>query len=355
MNTPLSWIRRIALELPELNTIPLFGNSPPFDWSLFSSKLATRFGFSKMEISPKDQMWRELHSVKKGMKTDAHALSITIAPFGNVHWLMSNEDLVKLTTSLMKPSQKPRPPISEIFQEGFYRFILLQALDALQELKPFPELTLQISDEEFSDQNKAFCIDIEIDIDGKACWGRLVLPEDFRTKWIQYFSHLQTDYFPSHLAKQTELDLSLKTGSVTLSREEWDELELGDFLLLDQTSYDAHKGTGVCLLMLQKNPVFNAKIKQGRVEIIDYAFYYEDNMEKTGEMASIKEMPLHVTIEIARLKMTLDKLMHLAPGNTLELPVHPDQGVSLTVNGQVVGRAELVYLGEQLGIRILEI
>ena len=53
--------------------------------------------------------------------------------------------------------------------------------------------------------------------------------------------------------------------------------------------------------------------------------------------------------------MTLDKLMHLTPGNTLELPVHPDQGVNLTINGQIIGKAELLYLGEELGIRILEI
>jgi flagellar motor switch protein FliN/FliY len=355
MNTPLSWLRRIAGELPELNTVPLFGNSPPFDWSFFSSKLATRFGFAQMKIEPKEEIWREFSAIKKGLKVDTQILSINIAPLGNVYWLMSHEDLIKWTTYLMKPSQKPRAPFSEIFQEGFYRFTAFQILDALQELKPFSELSLQINEEEFLEPNKAFCIDIEIDLDTKSCWGRLVIPEEMRSKWIQHFSHLQRDYFPKEIAKQTYLDLSLKTGSVVLSREEWAEIQIGDFVLLDQGSYDAHKGTGVSLMMLGKTAVFNAKIKQGRVELIDYAFYYEDNMEKTEEMASLKEMPLHVTVEIARLKMTLDKLMHLSPGNTLELPVHPDQGVSLTVNGQVVGRAELVYLGEQLGIRILEI
>ena len=74
-----------------------------------------------------------------------------------------------------------------------------------------------------------------------------------------------------------------------------------------------------------------------------------------GEVVALKELSLYVTVEIAKLKITLDELMHLNPGNTLELPVHPDQGVSLTVNGQKVGRAELVHLGEQLGLRILEI
>ncbi len=73
------------------------------------------------------------------------------------------------------------------------------------------------------------------------------------------------------------------------------------------------------------------------------------------ESVTIKDVPLSVSVELARLKITLDQLMHLNPGNMLTLPVHPDQGVVLTVNGKKVGRAELLYLGESLGIRILEI
>ncbi len=357
---PLSWIRRIAAELPELNTIPLFGNAPPFDWETFSSSMASRLGVPKITIHAKDQSWRETQTIHKGLGSNLHTLSLSIAPLGTLQWLMSEEDRIKLTTWMMKPNHKPRPPLSEIFQEGFYRFLALQALDIVQDMPPFTDLTLQLSEEEM-DSEKAFCIDIEIDLEGKSSWGRLVLPETFRGKWIQHFSHLPTEYFPQELGRQTFLDLSLKTGSFTLSQEEWKQLQVGDFVLLNSGSYDAHKGTGACLLMLASTPVFNTKIKQGKVELLDYAFYYEENMEKKdkapveGEVAPLKEMPLYVTVEIAKLKMTLDKLMHLTPGNTLELPVHPDQGVSLTINGQTIGKAELVYLGEQLGIRILEI
>ncbi|MBX7066725.1 MAG: type III secretion system cytoplasmic ring protein SctQ [Parachlamydiales bacterium] len=366
MTAPLSWVRKIAAEVAELNTIPLFGNAPPFDWSQFSSILASRFGLPKIAFRAKDQVWREGQAIKKGLGSELHALSIAVTPIGTAYWIMSTEDRVKLTTWMMKPTHKPRPSLSEIFQEGFARFITLQTLDIIQEIPPFSDVTLQISEEE-GDVEKAFCIDIEIDLDGKSCWGRLVIPEEFRTKWIQHFSHLPTEYFPQEIAKQTQLIVSLKTGSVILHQDEWKKLQIGDFVILDPGSYDAHKGTGTCLFMLGPTPLFNAKIKHGKVELIDYAFYYEEKMEnkgespqqmqpaEEGEVVALKEMPIYVTIEIARLKMTLDKLMHLTPGNTLELPVHPDQGVNLTVNGERIGRAELVYLGEQLGIRILEI
>ncbi|MCC6127583.1 MAG: FliM/FliN family flagellar motor switch protein, partial [Chlamydiae bacterium] len=60
-------------------------------------------------------------------------------------------------------------------------------------------------------------------------------------------------------------------------------------------------------------------------------------------------------VELARLKMTLERLTQLAPGNVLELPIETDQIVILSVGGKKIGKAELVYLGENLGVRILEL
>lgn len=73
------------------------------------------------------------------------------------------------------------------------------------------------------------------------------------------------------------------------------------------------------------------------------------------EVMAIKELPLTVVAEVARVRISLEKLMQLQPGNMLDLGTHPGQGVSLTVNGQCVGRAELIQLGDALGLRILEI
>jgi flagellar motor switch protein FliN/FliY len=366
---PLAWVRRIASEIPEMNTVPLFGNSPPFDWPQFSSYIASRFGLGQISITSKDQCWREGSEVKKGLGSHLHMIPIAVSPLGTVYWIMPQEDIVKLTSWIMKPASKTKVSLSEILQEGFYQYLLLEALDGLQSMDPFQDLTLQLSEEENS-IDQAFCIDVEIELNQKSCWGRLALPAEFRSAWVQHFSQMPSEYFPAQIAHQTEVYLSIKTGSVILHQEDWKTIKKGDFIVLDSGSYDTRKETGVCLLMLQSTPIFNAKIKNNEVELIDYAFYYEDNMEQQGqpspeklpnspaeegEIVALKELPLYVTVEIARVKMTLDRLMNLTPGNTLELPVHPDQGVSLTINGQKVARAELVYLGEQLGVRILEI
>jgi flagellar motor switch protein FliN/FliY len=177
------------------------------------------------------------------------------------------------------------------------------------------------------------------------------------------------------VAQSVELDLGVKVGSCLLSQKEWKKAKAGDVLLLDHGSYDPRQKQGVAYFVLGPTPLFQVKIKHNKIQLLDYALIYEEQMEKKmapepsddsfsgpaeslvlseGETVALKEMPVYVTVELARFRVTLEKLMHMAPGNLIELPIRPDQAVHLTVNGQIIGRAELVHLGEVLGIRILE-
>ncbi len=368
---PLSWIKRVSSEIPELRQVPLFGNAPGFDWKHLSSQLTSRFGVSGVTLSLKACRFQDAANASKGLGTNFLTIPVYLAPLGPLYWMMSEMDFIKLTSFMMKPSNGTSLT-SEILQEGFYRFLILEALSVIQAMPPFANLTLQLSEEEIPHEG-GFCLDIEIGLNEKTCFGRLVIPREFRSQWVQHFSQTPSEYISTETAQRTYLTIGIKTGSVLIHQDEFKSIRPGDFVLLDKGSYDAHKGTGICMVMLQSTPLFNAKIKQNKIELIDYAFYYEENMEQSsetpelasetvqklpaeeGETVALKELPLYITVEIARFKMTLDQLMHLTPGNTLELPIHPDQGVSLTVNGQKVGRAELIYLGEQLGLRILEI
>lgn len=70
---------------------------------------------------------------------------------------------------------------------------------------------------------------------------------------------------------------------------------------------------------------------------------------------SPEELPLQLTIEVGRVRMSAQELMNLAPGNLLELNVAPERGVDLVISGKRVGRGELIRMGDVLGVRILSL
>lgn len=363
--SPLPWVRIIPEFLPEMAEIPLFGNAPPYDWQRLSTLLASRFDAKECSLHPTEQTWIGAGALKTGLGSDPFVASVHVSPLdSNLYFATSRADLDKFLSWMMHRESKNA--ISESLKQGFSRFLLLEILDAASKISPLEKLTLQLGEQSDLPEESSFCIDIEFSYGEGTCWGRLILTSSFRKKWVEHFAQTPSEYVSHSMAKTTELVVGVKTGSVLLSQMEWKALELGDFLLLDHGSYDARKQTGIATLSIGTIPLFQVKIKQNKLELLDFAMTQEESMEEKTQdeeilqpadesTGSIKDIPLNVSVELARLRITLDRLMHLNPGNTLELPIHPDQGVSLTVNGKKVGRGELIYVGETLGIRILEL
>lgn len=73
------------------------------------------------------------------------------------------------------------------------------------------------------------------------------------------------------------------------------------------------------------------------------------------QAGSLKDIPMHVVVEVGRFQMTVEKMMELQPGNMLNLNVRPEDGVDLVVNGRRIGKGELLKFGETLGVRITEV
>ncbi|MBA3237726.1 MAG: type III secretion system cytoplasmic ring protein SctQ [Parachlamydiaceae bacterium] len=69
---------------------------------------------------------------------------------------------------------------------------------------------------------------------------------------------------------------------------------------------------------------------------------------------NLQDIPLTVVIEVGRLQISVGKLMALEPGNLLDLNIHPENGVDLVVNGNVIGKGELLKIGDSLGVRIFD-
>lgn len=359
---------KISKQIQQIDSIPLFGNGPPLNFEEFSFLLAKQFGIDDFTVRFKAGQWKEKEEIQEQNKGKMIIQPVILSPIDSpIFWVLSKTDRDKLTGQMLSDKPNKKAFSSSVLQEGFYRFLLLEVLSIAQELHPIQQMTLVLPEEKIEIPNEdGICIDVEIGFGTCTAWGRLILPESFRKNWVQHFSAFPPPYIPNKLSKQLPLEIGIKIGSIELSQKEWKKLNAGDFLLPDILSTE---NTGV--LVLDQIPLFQVYIHQNQIELIDYDFNTEDNMEESEnaiedtlshkleiaekESKAIKNIPLQINIEIARLKITLDQLMKLSPGNLLELPPLADKKVSLIANGQKIGVAELVYLGETLGLKILEI
>lgn len=90
----------------------------------------------------------------------------------------------------------------------------------------------------------------------------------------------------------------------------------------------------------------------------------EEPIQSEGEKAPLakkssplapENIPVTLIVEVGQIQMTMEQILNLAPGNLLEMNMHPENGVDLTILGKVVGRGELIRIGEAIGVRILEL
>ncbi len=376
---PYFWLRKITEELKGHDQIPLLGNAPPFDWARFSAQISARFGLQQpLLFRSRVTGWKTIDELKESLSDEPVILPIKVGSLeGNAFWIMPKEEIAKFTSWMMNGQTKSRPLSSHALTEGFYRYLGLQIIDVISQMDPMQQLPMLLNESSPLPDTNAFCIDIEIDFDKHTSWGRLAIEPKLQKSWAEYFSQ-PVDCILAKTGRVTEVNIGIKIGSTLLSQQEWKKIKKGDFLLLDKGSYDPRKQTGAAYLTLGQISLFQVKVKQNKMQLIDYAFMYEEEMQNNHspqqppqpesfageaealpsaeeEALALKELPIFVTVELARLRITLEKLMQLAPGNLIELPIHPDQAVKLTINGQLVGHAELVHLGETLGVRILDL
>jgi len=67
------------------------------------------------------------------------------------------------------------------------------------------------------------------------------------------------------------------------------------------------------------------------------------------------DIPLRVTVELGRTKMTLKEVLELSVGSLIELDKLTGEPVDILVNGKLIARGEVVVIDENFGVRITDI
>ncbi len=77
-----------------------------------------------------------------------------------------------------------------------------------------------------------------------------------------------------------------------------------------------------------------------------------------AEVANIElimDVPLNITVELGRAKMSIQEVLELSPGSVVELDKLDGEPVDVLANGRLVAKGEVVVIGETFGVRVIEI
>lgn len=400
------WIHAVEELLTESRKIPMWGKTPFIDFHKLSMQIAKAMNMPSFHVTQGTPSWVDASVLKEKEKTTS-SIFISLSHLeGHIVWMMSEKERSLLCYHLLL-SQGIKGALSKSFQEGFYQYLLVEALHNFDACHFFDDV--HPSFKEGSIANESYClIAINIKVKEISFTAHIAISSTLQRSLIRHYQNTLRPMTDSPLSKDLKLTMNLQVGSVTLTTKQWRSLDVGDFILLDHCSYDPIEQKGSVILLLNDTPILRGRLKKNTVKIQDFAFYYEEKQSMTDEnqpfdesfspdelseekipedtsndealfseeesvndqhmwseeaaqkgsmekIISSREIPLTLTVEVDRLHMTLGKLLELSPGNVLELSVRPEQGVSVMVGGKKVAHGEIVKIGDALGLKILKI
>ncbi|MEM8727686.1 MAG: type III secretion system cytoplasmic ring protein SctQ [Chlamydiota bacterium] len=372
------WIRQVESLVLGAEEIPMWGSFPTFPWKSFASELAASLGVKDLKISVGSAEWKQGGGLLIGMGRSPLQLAVELSPLkGNFSLVFPSEDFSKLSSWFIHPEAANDGFSDPYLQKGFLRYLCTQSMEIIEKMAIFPGLAPKLIDICLAKED-AYCIDLAIEYEGKTIWGRLICPEHFQRSVKRHYAHDWSFSFPSDLYQSVVAEVSVTVGQTALPQKSWEKIQDGDFVMLDRCSYHPKLKKGTFQLECEGTPLFQTKVKEDSIKILDYAHHFEEDEmddekyeqsfdkptdEETASvedspkepMISPKQVPVSLTIEVARLKMNLDKLLKIKPGNVIELGVRIEKGVNLVANGQCVGRGELLQIGDVIGVKITKL
>ncbi len=404
----LDWLQSVEKTLIDLDQIPILGKAPPFNWKALTLKLRDLLQIEDLELTPHEFAWRESDELLQSLGEHPLCLNISMLPLqGHVSALVAAQDFNSFASWVVEHKAGSNTLLSPHFTDGLFHFVSLEVLKNLQSDACFDGFLMRILSNQLPPSSHSLVFDVSLKAYKEVLNFKLVVPEPFRKNWIQHFA-ARPMHIPQKMRQSVEVLCSVEAASLCMTRQEWGQVHVGDFIALDHEALDVENNSGSLYLSVEQQKLFRVRIKSHGLKILEQSIYQEeatsmDNEQEdllseisdleqsrkesidpipadeeleefeenepdsdsaeqsivvTPEKASlekIEKVPLNIVVEVARFKMTCEKLMQLKPGNLLELNVSLEKPVDLVVNGRKIATGELVRVGETLGVQILKI
>lgn len=291
---------------------------------------------------------KEIQSLKggnllAGFSEDFYVVAFHFTPLvGEVFWVMDRLDLAKLCAEFLIRDKQKKEISSEALQEGFYHFLLTQMLDMVSQHAFFKNFSPKIVSQVHLPEASCLGIDIQIKLKKKNFWGRLLFSPEFQKTWNPYLSeHFPEQSLSPSLSKQ-EVLLSLCIEEVSLPWEEWKQARVGDFLLLENASYDPTLHIGRGTLFFKNYPLFQVEIGNKQLQVMHTS------------LRESKSDLLQLQIKVGQLHLPISTLLQVKKGSSFQLEKTMGKAV-MEAEGEKQGEGDLIFLGNQLGLRITQL
>lgn len=81
----------------------------------------------------------------------------------------------------------------------------------------------------------------------------------------------------------------------------------------------------------------------------------ESGATSSRDLEMIMDIPVKLTVELGRTKLTIKQLLELAQGSVIELEGLAGEPMDILINGYLIAQGEVVVIEDKYGIRITEI
>lgn len=81
----------------------------------------------------------------------------------------------------------------------------------------------------------------------------------------------------------------------------------------------------------------------------------DNGTSQARELEMIMDIPVKLTVELGRTKLTIKQLLELAQGSVIELEGLAGEPMDILINGYLIAQGEVVVVEDKYGIRITEI
>lgn len=273
---PYHWLRTCSEEIVKLDAIPLLGNPPAFPWSVFSSTLGQALAIQNLQITPLETAWREKDRLLEGMGSTPQIIEFQVSPLtGSAFWVLPEEALKELFTLTVGTEEALFPEQEIEWEKEFYHFAAFEAVQAFQKSGFDSSLLPQIQEEAvFPEDPACLCVEVQISVGEKTLHGRLIIPPALRESFQAKFASDPLK-MPDSVLSSALITVQVVGGSTSLQRSTWNNLQLGDFLILDSCSLSTEEDKGRAQLYVNGKPIFRAKIKDGQIKILEHPLLYE--------------------------------------------------------------------------------